>query len=208
MRKSPIGGCEGATGGPAPAHPRPPGEGGPPARRHRGLKGLRGAARGASPGLSLVETLTAMFVLAVGALGLASGQGVAVAANRAALHRSEAVAAMADIIERARANPAGNYDTPLGGAPPAFRDCIASACTPAQLAAFDVATWKCALGAWEDAAPCVAAQAALAAFAPAISRLPEGDASFTTSGGEAVVVVQWRARGRPNPVQVRLRTWL
>ena len=184
------------------------GEGGPPARRRRGLAGLRGAAWGASTGLSLVETLTAMFVLAVGALGLASGQGVAVAANRAALHRSEAVAAMADIIERARANPAGNYDTPLGGAPPAFRDCIASACTPAELAAFDVATWKCALGAWEEAAPCVAAQAALAAFAPAQSRLPEGDASFTASGGEAVVVVQWRVRGRPDPVQVRLRAWL
>ena len=156
-----------------------------------------------------METLTAMFVLSVGALALAGGQGAALAANRAALYRSEAVAAAADIIERARANPGAVYGTALGAAPPTVPNCVAAACSPAELAAFDLGTWKCAFGSWQAAPGCAAAQAVLAGFAPEQPGLPDGDGSFATSAaGDIVVTVQWRARGQPNPVQITLRTRL
>ena len=174
------------------------------------FRGTADAAGGAGAlGLSLIETLTAMFVLSVGALGLAGGQSAALAANRAALHRSEAVAAAADIIERARANRGANYAVALGAAPPAVPDCVASACSPAELAAFDLGTWKCAFGAWQTEPACAAAQTVLAGFAPAQPGLPDGDGSVAIGpDGAVLVAVQWQERGAANPVRIALRTRL
>ena len=150
-----------------------------------------------------------MFVLSVGALGLAGGQSAALAANRAALHRSAAVAAAADIVERARANPGAAYDIALGATPPAVPNCVAAACSPAELAAFDLGTWKCAFGMWQTAPACAAAQAVLAGFVPAEPGLPEGDGSVAIGpDGAVLVAVQWQERGAANPVRIVLRTRL
>lgn len=160
----------------------------------------------APSGLSLVEALVALFVLAVGAVGIAGLQGAALAANRAALHRSEAVYAAVDLLERARANPAASYAIALGAAPPAFRDCISASCSPAQLAAFDLATWKCGLGAGQDGATCLGAQTALAGFAPAQPGLPEGDGGVAAGAdGALTITVQWRAPGLSAPARIVLR---
>ena len=174
------------------------------------LGGTADAAGGAGAlGLSLIETLTAMFVLSVGALGLAGGQSAALAVNRAALHRSEAVAAAVDIIERARANRGANYAVALGAAPPAAPDCVAGACSPAELAAFDLGTWKCAFGAWQTEPACAAAQTVLAGFAPAQPGLPDGDGSVAIGpDGAVLVAVQWQERGAANPARIALRTRL
>lgn len=172
-----------------------------PAVANTGGRGARG--------LSLIETLTAMFVLSVGALGLAGGQSAALAANRAALHRSAAVAAAVDIIERARANPGAAYDIALGAGPPAVPNCVTAACSPAELAAFDLGTWKCAFGTWQTAPGCTGAQALLAGFAPAEPGLPDGDGSVAVGvDGIIAVTVQWRARGGADPVRIALRTGL
>ena len=154
-----------------------------------------------------MEVLAALLLLATGAAGSAGLQHAALRANRAALHRSEAVYAAADMLERTRANPAAAYNIAIGAAPPSFRNCIDASCRPAELAAFDLATWKCALGAWQGGAGCAAAEAALASFAPSQPGLPEGDGSVAAGANGAVAVtVQWRAPGSAAPARITLRS--
>ncbi len=133
----------------------------------------RGAIRGGAPstgryarGATLIEVLIAMLVLAVGILGLMGLQINGKRTNYEALQRSAAVGLAQDIINRMRANsnvaPTGtfldaNYDTVtltytgdgVGGGQVAapLTDCAAvgAACTPEDLADFDLATWEAQL---------------------------------------------------------------
>ena len=54
-----------------------------------------------------------------------------------------------DIIDRIRANPVGlnadNYDSVPPGPAGGYPDCIGATCTPAEMASYDVGTWKDAL---------------------------------------------------------------
>jgi type IV pilus assembly protein PilV len=123
----------------------------------------------ASPGnrgATLIEVLISMLVLAVGILGLMGLQINGKRTTYEALQRSAAVNLAQDMLNRMRANPNvaptvtfldDNYDTGggtytgdgVGGgqvaAPPI--DCAAAGagCTPAQLAAFDLAAWEAQL---------------------------------------------------------------
>lgn len=139
-----------------------------------------------------MEVLVAVLVVAVGVLGVARLQLESARNNRAALERTLAALLATDLAERWRANPQGGYATVLGRAPPPFVDCLARSCTSGELAAFDLAAWKCALGRWREAAPCRAARAAGVlpplALAPG---LPGGDGSFELRGGGMVVTVAW-----------------
>lgn len=131
-----------------------------------------GAIRGGAPctgryarGATLIEVLIAILVLAVGILGLMGLQINGKRTNYEALQRSAAVDLAQDMINRMRANPNvaptvtfldTNYDTGttytgggVGGGqvatPPT--DCAAAgaACTPTQLAAYDLAAWEAQL---------------------------------------------------------------
>ena len=131
----------------------------------------RGAVRGGPPsaaryarGATLIEVLIAMLVLAVGILGLMGLQINGKRTNYEALQRSAAVSLAQDIMNRMRVNSSvtptdtfldTNYDTGgytgdgVGGGqvatPPT--DCAAAgaACTPADLADFDLAAWEAQL---------------------------------------------------------------
>ena len=115
-------------------------------------------------GATLIEVLIAMLVLAVGILGLMGLQINGKRTNYEALQRSAAVGLAQDMINRMRANPNvaptvtfldTNYDTGTtytgggvgGGQVAAPTDCAAAgaACTPAQLAAFDLSSWEAQL---------------------------------------------------------------
>ncbi len=148
-------------------------------------------------GQSLLELLTAVLVVGVGALGAAKLQMSSVQNNRAALEYSVATILAEDMLERIRANPSGAYaDAGAGQAPPAFVDCLASDCTPMQLAAFDIAAWKCALGRWRNEAPCRAVRAAGLLAAPARQPgLPEGDGAVAVAGDVVTVTVTWPSTG-------------
>lgn len=83
-------------------------------------------------GLSLIEVLVAVLVIAVGLLGLAGLQAGALQSNRVAYERTQASLLAYDIVERMRANRdaaiAGDYDNTLsettasGGAAPVPAD--------------------------------------------------------------------------------------
>lgn len=158
-----------------------------PPRRHAGRQA-------AQSGLSLMEVLTATVVLAVGASGLGVLQAGALRDGREALQRTEAIVLAADMLERVRANPGGGHAAGLGDGPGARRSCIFVECDPRELAEFDVATWKCRLGAWTRAPACDALRAAGALLPEGQAGLPEGDGAVAVEAdGRVRVTVTWRA---------------
>ncbi len=152
-------------------------------------------ARSAAQGFSLFEVLVAVFVLAIGILGVVGLQVVSLQNNRGALFRAEAAQLASDIIDRIRANPGANYaPLAIGADPPAAPDCEANACSAAQMATFDQAQWKCSLGGF-------AANAVCAGFGIQ-GALPGGDGSITLNGTVYTIRVQWQdANNQCNQIQ-------
>ena len=151
------------------------------------------AAVTARRGHSLLEVLVAILVVGIGALGIAKLHMLSARNNRLALEYSMATILAEDMLERIRANPSGVYaGTGVGQPPPSFVDCLASDCTPAQLATFDVAAWKCGLGRWRNETPCQAARGVGLLAAPTRQPgLPEGDGSIAIAGAVVTVTVTW-----------------
>lgn len=147
-------------------------------------------------GFSLIELLVAVLITSTALLGLSALQMVALRHNGDALQRVEALLLAENLSDRIRA---ASGSTPLAGAayqigfavpPPAAADCVVQACSPAQMAAFDLAIWKCQLGAFRRAAQCEALRRAGALRdAPG---LPQGDGSVSTdAAGAARIRVRW-----------------
>jgi type IV pilus assembly protein PilV len=95
-------------------------------------------------GISMVEALVALVVIAVGMLGIAGLYLSSLQASRSAKLRSYAVELAGSIADRIRANrdagPA--YSTDAYGGEPAAQDCDAEKrCTAAELAQDDLARW-------------------------------------------------------------------
>ena len=94
-------------------------------------------------GDTMIEVLVTVIIIAVGVLGAAALQ-VTTLKNLSSSHSASVAAIVAeDFSERMRANPvatlADNYVH--SAAPGAFTDCAANACTPTQLADYDMGTW-------------------------------------------------------------------
>ena len=144
-------------------------------------------------GASLIEVLVALLVVATGALGLVGLQVVSAQNNRLALQRSLATVFASDMLERIRANPQARYGAVGEGPPGAFEDCLGKSCAPAEIAAFDVAVWKCSLGRWNEEASCATARAS-GVLPPLVRQrgLPEGDGTVEVQGGVVTVAVFWR----------------
>ena len=118
-------------------------------------------------GFSLIETLVARFVLAIGILGLSALHATSMRGGSSSQHRSQAVLIAYDVMDRLRSNRtvalAGNYNmvitdpAPVGdGNPPLVDD--------------DLAEW----------------------FGAHVALLPAGDAIITCANtGICTVTVQW-----------------
>lgn len=145
-----------------------------------------------SRGFSLLELLVAVLVVAVGALGIAGLQLANLQNNRAAMHYSVTTTLANDLVERVRANPGADYRTDFGDAPPPFHDCLASDCTSGQLAQFDLAVWKCALGKWQEEATCSDLPEAIRPM----TVLPGADGQVVDDAGRVTVTVVWGRGGR------------
>ena len=96
-------------------------------------------------GFSLIEVMVALFVLAVGMLGISALQIQALQENNDNYWRAQAVILSQDIADRMRANTVGaaqgSYKTP--GAPGG--NCVTGDCTPAQIAGWDLSIWNTAI---------------------------------------------------------------
>jgi len=93
-------------------------------------------------GFGLVESLVALVVISVGMIGIASLYGQGLRASSTAFYRTHAVNLAADMADRIRVNRRGGASYQgagaLGGCDPGG----GANCTPAQMAAHDMFTWR------------------------------------------------------------------
>lgn len=109
-------------------------------------------------GITLIESLVAIVVMALGVLGILGVQMRTLADTQTGVRRAQAVRLIEDLSERIRVNPSGvsllaSYatDTAAPSAPPTAQDvaallalqntCSTSTCTGTQLVARDRALW-------------------------------------------------------------------
>lgn len=128
-----------------------------------------------------MEVLVSLVVLSMGLLGIAKLILLTARSTDSAYLRSQATELAYEILDDMRANRqaavAHGYDTSMTTAPTAAGSCIDTACSPTDLALYDVYTWKRRLGVSTGGA------------------LPVGQGSVTTTTAAAtttaVVIVQW-----------------
>lgn len=99
-------------------------------------------------GAFMIEVLITILIMSVGLLGVAAMQAAALKGGNDSILRSKAVASVADISDRIRANIGGlaSYTRALSGDPVASPpDCVANQCTALQMATYDMSQWFLAL---------------------------------------------------------------
>ncbi len=111
-----------------------------------------------SSGFALLEVAVALFLFTLAMWGVMSAHIMTARASYDALQRTVALALARDMVARVRANPEALHDyalrTPANvSSDPgdSFPDCHTIACTPRQLAHFDLREWQRGLdGEWEQ----------------------------------------------------------
>jgi len=97
-------------------------------------------------GLTLIESLIALIVAALGILGIIGVQMRTLADTQTSVRRAQAVRLIEDLSERLKVHPgalAVLTAFPSGwDATPTGPDCHATECSPEDLAKFDLADWK------------------------------------------------------------------
>jgi len=104
-----------------------------------------GAAR-RQRGISLLESLVSMLLLAVAVLGMLGAQLRTLAETQTGVRHAQAVRLIEDLAERIKTHPEGFMhasDFTSGWEPvPAAQDCRARPCMAAELARWELAEWK------------------------------------------------------------------
>ena len=99
-------------------------------------------------GFTMIEVLVAIFVLAIGLLGLAGLQANSLKNNTSAYTRTQAQLLAYDMLDRMRSNlqgvTNGNYDDLLATTP-TDPNCAGTGCSVAQLAQHDAYSWSAQL---------------------------------------------------------------
>ncbi|MBI3772294.1 MAG: type IV pilus modification protein PilV [Gammaproteobacteria bacterium] len=95
-------------------------------------------------GLTILEILIALVILAVGLLGVAGLQASALRNNHSAYLKSQATTMVMDMADRIRANPRGatlyaGYDS--ANAKPEDPGCLNKGCSSSQLSQYDLYEW-------------------------------------------------------------------
>ena len=160
-------------------------------------------------GFTMIELLVAVLVMGVGVLGVTGLQLVSLQNNQAALMRAEAAQLAYDILDRIRVNPGTGavagvaYNgIAVGDEPAVPTNCLENTCTTAQMTAFDVAIWKCSLGAYNGEDVCIDIRdwaGDEVALPPEAQQpgLPNGDGSIAVDGVTRMitVTVEWTGFG-------------
>ena len=138
-------------------------------------------------GITLIESLVAIVVAALGILGIVGVQMRTLADTSTSLRRAQAIRLIEDLGERMRTNPSAlanlNAYVANFAASPSVGTC-ASGCDLTQLAAYDLAVWKKAVG---DTLPA----GKVSIFVP-----PAESALAAGQGRQLGVMVAWRENER------------
>ncbi|MEO8248502.1 MAG: type IV pilus modification protein PilV [Burkholderiales bacterium] len=103
-------------------------------------------------GVTLLESLVSIVILAVAVLGMLGVQLRTLAETQTTVRRAQAIRLIEDFGERLKSSagpnppPLGNYVSDWATVPTGATNCGTGACTPAQLATWDVQEWKRSLG--------------------------------------------------------------
>jgi len=144
-------------------------------------------------GFTMVETLVALVVLAIGLLGIAALYLDSLRAGRTAIYRTQAVNLSADLADRIRSNRGAiaSYVADYADVAVAIPACDTTAgCTAAELAATDLARWKAQVA---QALPTGEGQVEVTA--PALT----GDPALY------VITIRWTEVGQATPATFQLR---
>jgi type IV pilus assembly protein PilV len=94
-------------------------------------------------GVSLIESLVAIVVMALGILGILGVQMRTLTDTQTGVRRAQAIRLIEDLAERLQNNPdALNNLSTYTTEPASQTNCTASACTPADLAKSDIWQWR------------------------------------------------------------------
>ncbi|MDR2155867.1 MAG: type IV pilus modification protein PilV [Burkholderiaceae bacterium] len=98
-------------------------------------------------GMTLIESLVALVVAALGVLGIAGVQLRTLADTQNSVRRQQAIRLIEDLDERLKVNPnslflSGDYVSDWKDSPQTSANCDTSLCDHKQLAAYDLANWK------------------------------------------------------------------
>mgnify|MGYP003616568139 CR=1 FL=1 len=97
----------------------------------------------AQRGISLIESLIAIVVMALGILGILGVQMRTLTDTQAGVRRAQAIRLIEDLAERLQNNPDSlNNLAAFATTPSSGGDCTSTACTPAALATYDIFNWK------------------------------------------------------------------
>lgn len=150
----------------------------------------------ASPnGFSLIEVLVALFILAVGILGIIALQLFAKQNNTDAIQRTTAAALATNIAERMRMNSASlvNYISEVTPIPPdstmPYTCDAANSCSSVEIAVHDLAAWHALISGAADLSAAGANTGGLTEPSACIIQNPLG-----TNEREYRIVIAWRGR--------------
>lgn len=98
-------------------------------------------------GLTLLETLVAIVIMALGILSVLGLQMRTLTNTQTSLYRAQAIRLIEDLNERMAGNPnallnISAYTSAWDHTPTAAQNCSQSACSHTELAAYDIAQWK------------------------------------------------------------------
>ena len=99
-------------------------------------------------GITLLESLVALLISALGILGIVGVQMRTLVDTQTAVHRAQAIRLIEDLNERLRANPNGlatmiaNQTAVFGTISEPDDDCSSTSCTATQLMMYDLWVWK------------------------------------------------------------------
>lgn len=156
-------------------------------------------------GFTFVELLVAVVVMSIGVLGVAALQAISLQQNRSALFRAEASQLANDLLDRIRANPSATYaPVTFASGPPSASDCYTVNCSVAQMATFDISSWKCQL----DSTDADGDTYGICATLGISSSLPEGAGAVTLAGSTYSIEVRWVDDRQGNTKSVMLRAVL
>jgi type IV pilus assembly protein PilV len=149
-------------------------------------------------GISLIESLIAIVVMALGILGIVGVQLRTLSDTQTGVRRAQAIHLIEDLSERIKVNPnallnLGSYAMPWTTDPTGATDCTSSACTTAQIIQYDLQEWKKLVN--NTLAPQANTAVAANALTDATIFIP-ADETVASNRRQLGVMIRWRENER------------
>ena len=111
---------------------------------------MKSVSRHRQRGLTLIESLVAIVVTALGILGILGVQMRTLTDTQTTVRRAQAIRLIEDLSERLKVNPnaltiSGDYEIAWNTTAPTGKNCKTALCNPTELAAYDLEQWKLAV---------------------------------------------------------------